>query len=96
MINIDRQRAIFGISNNSAAMLPVNYVLLITRHYIYRCNIISTGFNLSSSENNVKQFLEIEKLIRIKKITNDKIKKYWEKWFVTAIMYNKSSLKINV
>ena len=28
MINIDRQRAIFGISNNSVAMLPVNYVLL--------------------------------------------------------------------
>ena len=61
MINIDRQRAIFGISNNSAAIFPVNYVLLITRHYIYRCKIISTGLNLSSWENCVKQFLEIEK-----------------------------------
>ena len=55
---------------------------LITRHYIYRCKIISTGLNLSSWENYVKQFLEIEKLIAIKNDRNDKIKKYWEKWFV--------------
>lgn len=81
MINIDKQRAIFGIPNNILAMQPINYILIVTRHYIYKCRVSSSNLNLLSWENYVKKFLEVEKLIALKTNKYDKIKIHWEKWF---------------
>ena len=79
MINIDKHRAIFGIPNNVLAMQPINYILIVTRHYIYKCRVSSSNLNLLSWENYVKKFLELEKLIALK--TNKYYKTHWEKWF---------------
>ena len=35
LINIDKVRAIFGIPNNSKLNIPINYLLTVTRYYIY-------------------------------------------------------------
>ena len=66
MININKQKAIFGIEQIKPLIRPINYILIVTRYYIYKCRISNKKFNLNAWESTVKQFLEIEKLIAIK------------------------------
>ena len=81
MLNVDKYRAIFGIPNTSLAMIPINYILIVTRHYIYKCRISSSNLNLLSWANYVKKILELEKPIAIKNNKYDKMKIHWDKWF---------------
>ena len=55
MLNVDKYRAIFGIPNTSWAMIPINYILIVTRHYIYKCRISSSNLNHLSWANYVKK-----------------------------------------
>ena len=81
MINTDKHRAIFGIPNNVLAMQQINYILIVTRHYIYKYRVSSSNLNLLSWENYVKKFLELEKLIALKTNKYYKIITHWEKWY---------------
>ncbi|MCG7878665.1 MAG: reverse transcriptase domain-containing protein [Candidatus Thiodiazotropha endolucinida] len=81
MVNIDKHRALFGISSMSPAMQPINYILIATRHYIYTCRVNSSNLSLLLWKNYVKKLFETEKLIAIKNSTYDKLKTHWEKWF---------------
>ena len=80
MVNFNKHRAIFGIPSTSAAMQPLNYILILTRHYIYTCQINSSNLNIPAWKNYVNKFLETEKLIAIKNNTYDKLKTHWVKW----------------
>ena len=80
MVNVNKYRAIMGIPNTSAAMQPINYILILTRHYIYTCRINSSNLNVRTWKNYMNKFLETEKLIAIKNNTYDKLKTHWEKW----------------
>ena len=80
MVNVNKHRAIFGIPSTSAAMQPLNYILILTRHYIYTCRINSSNLNIPAWKNYVNKFLETEKLIAIKNNIYDKLKTHWEKW----------------
>ena len=66
MVNVNKYRAIMGIPNTSAAMQPINYILILTRHYIYTCRINSSNLNIQTWKNYMNKFLETEKLIAIK------------------------------
>ena len=77
LINIDKLRAIFGIN------IPVNYLLIVTRHYIYNCKLSNKNLSITGWQNYVKQYIQVEKMIAIK---NDKVRQfnnYWEKWLLT-------------
>ena len=45
-LNIDKQTAIFGITFNRHFNKPINYILIITRYYIYKCRINNKRLNL--------------------------------------------------
>ena len=62
-------------------MIPINYILIVTRHYICKCRISSSNLNYLSWANYVKKLLELEKLIAIKNNKYDKMKIHWDKWF---------------
>lgn len=81
MVNIDKYRAIFGIPSTIRSMQPINYILILTRHYIYTCRVNSLNPNFLNWKNTVNKFLETEKLIAIKNSMYDKMKTHWEKWF---------------
>ena len=81
MVNIDKYRAMFGIPSTLRAMQPINYILILTRHYIYTCRVNSSNPNFLNWKNTVNKFLETEKLIAIKNSTYDQMKTNWEKWF---------------
>lgn len=81
MINIDKHRAIFGIPNTLRAMQPINYILILTRYYIYTCRVNSSNPVFVNWKNTVNKFLETEKLIAVKNSTYDKMKIHWGKWF---------------
>ena len=83
LINIDKVRAIFGIPNNSKLNIPINYILTVTRYYIYNCKLNNNNLTITGWQTFVKQYLEVEKLIAIK---NDKYRQFntlWEKWLLT-------------
>ena len=50
MVNVNKHRAIFGIPSTSAAMQPLNYILILTRHYIYTCRINSSNLKYPGLE----------------------------------------------
>ena len=83
LINIDKLRAIFGIPHTSKINIPVNYLLIVTRHYIYNCKLSNKNLSITGWQNYVKQYIQVEKMIAIK---NDKVRQfnnYWEKWLLT-------------
>ena len=82
--NIDTLRAIFGIPHTSKINIPVNYLLIVTRHYIYSCKLSNKKLSITGWQNYVKQYIQVEKMIAIK---NDKVRQfnnYWEKWLLTS------------
>lgn len=80
LINIDKVRAIFGIAQVSFSMKPVNYILIASRYYIYKCRITNSNLSLIAWENHVKQFLKVEKTIAIKNDRYENFEKHWDKW----------------
>ena len=75
MVNIDKYRAMFGIPSTLRAMQHINYILILTRHYIYTCRVNSSNPNFL----NWNKFLETEKTDSYKKnSTYDKMKTHWE------------------
>ena len=74
MVNVDKYRVLFGIPSMLPAMQPKNYILILTRHFIYTCRVNSSNLNHLSWTNYVNKFLETEKLISIKNSTYDKMK----------------------
>ena len=63
--------------------IPVNYLLIVTRHYIYNCKLSNKNLSITGWQNYVKQYIQVEKMIAIK---NDKVRQfnnYWEKWLLT-------------
>ena len=71
----------FGIPSTLGAMQPINYILILTRHYIYTCRVNSSNPKFLNWKNTVNKFLETEKLIANKNSTYDKMKTHSEKWF---------------
>ena len=82
-INIDRTRAIFGIQNISKNYIPLNYLLTVTRYYIYVCKLNENNPTIPGWQSFVKQYLEVEKIIAIKNDTYRQFNIIWEKWLLT-------------
>ena len=80
LANIDKKRAIFGICNQNEFNKPINYILILTRFYIYKCRINNKELNIATWVKEMKFFLHIEKKIAIKTDRFDKFAKYWQKW----------------
>ena len=83
LINIDKVRAVFGIQSSSKLSIPVNYLLTVTRYYIYNCRLNEHNLTIPGWQFFVKQYLEVEKLIAIKNDTYRKFCTNWEKWLRT-------------
>lgn len=81
-LNINKQIAIFGITFNVQFNEPVNYILIITRYFIYKCRLNHKPLNLLTWRKEVNQFLSIEKMIAIKNGYFEKFYKKWNKWIV--------------
>lgn len=80
LLNVDKQRAILGIMNVNEYNKPINYILILTRYYIYKCRINDKQLNLLAWIHEVKFFIQIEKMIAIKTDRYHKFIKYWETW----------------
>ena len=52
LVNIDKKRAIFGICNLSELSKPINYILILTIFYIYKCHINNKGMNIANGSKN--------------------------------------------
>ena len=81
-LNIDKQTAIFGITFNRHFNKPINYILIITRYYIYKCRINNKRLNLLTWRKEVNRFLSVEKMIAIKNGYFEKFNRHWNKWIV--------------
>lgn len=82
IVNIHKHSAIFGIPFNKIFNIPVNYILILTRYYIYKCRIYNKQLNLKAWKNEVKNFLQIEKMVAIKNDNYEKFAKDWEEWIL--------------
>ena len=82
LLNIDIKRAIFGIVSSSVCNKPINYILILTRYYIYKCRISNNQLNLRAWINEVNKFLKIEKMIAMKKDGYEKFIKHWNKLLI--------------
>ena len=80
LVNIDTKRVIFGICNQNEFNEPINYILILTRFYIYKCPINIKELNIAAWVKEIKFFLYIEKKIAIKIDRFDQFTKYWQKW----------------
>ena len=82
LVNIDKKRALFGICNQSEFSKPINYFLILTRFYIYKCRtcINNKGLNIAEWVKELKSFIHIETKIAIKADPFHKFTKYWQKW----------------
>lgn len=79
VVNINEYGAIFG-KNNKNCNKPENYILILTRYYIYKSRINNTKLYLNIWKREVKCFIETEKMIAIKNSKYDKFYKEWEGW----------------
>ena len=80
LVNIDTKRVIFSICNQNEFNEPINYILILTRFYIYKCPINIKELNIAAWVKEIKFFLYIEKKIAIKIDRFDQFTKYWQKW----------------
>ena len=80
LVNIDKKRALFGICNQSEFSKHINYILILTRLYIYKCRINNKGLNIAEWVKELKFFIHIEKKIAMKADRFPKFIKYWQKW----------------
>ena len=61
LLNVDKQRAILGIMNVNEYNKSINYILFLTRYYIYKCRINNKQLNLLAWIHEVKFFIQIKK-----------------------------------
>lgn len=80
LLNVNKQSAIFGKTYNLLSNKAINYILIVTRFYIYKCRIGNKQLNLHAWKNEIRQYILIEKLIAIKNNVFDKFSKVWQKW----------------
>ena len=80
LINIDKVKAIFGILNSNEWFRPLNYILILTRFFIYKCRIKNKQPNITGWKNEVKTLIMMEKMIAIKNSRIDKFMRNWNKW----------------
>ena len=66
LLNIDMQRAILGITNVTENNKPINYILILTRYYIYKCRINGNRPSITEWIKEVNFFIHVEKMIAIK------------------------------
>lgn len=59
---------------------PENYILILTRYYIYKSRINNKKLYLNVWKREVKCFIDTEKMIAIKNSKYDKFSKDWEGW----------------
>lgn len=81
-LNINKQTALFGITYNVIANKSINYILILTCYYIYKCRINNKQLSLQVWRKEVKQFLNIEKYIAIKNSNYEKFARNWSKWLL--------------
>ena len=60
-VNVDRKRAIVGIISNKSYNKPINYILILTHYYIYKCKIYNKQLNLNTCRNELKCFFNNRK-----------------------------------
>ena len=53
----------------------MNYILILTKYYIYKCRIQNKQLNIKIWQNEVKVYLLLEKMIAIKYNTYEKFEK---------------------
>ena len=80
LINIDKVKAIFGILNSNEWFRPLNYILILTRFFIYKCRIKNKQPNITGWKNEVKTLIMTVKMIAIKNSRIDKFMRNWNKW----------------
>lgn len=77
---IHKHSAIFGITLNKVFNKPVNYMLMLTKYYIYKCRIHNKPLILKLWQLEVKNFIVTEKMIAIKNNYYDKFVREWGNW----------------
>ena len=77
-----KHAAFFGIIFDAALYMPINYILILTKYYIYKSRIQNKQPNIKIWQNEVKYYLFLEKMIAIKNNTYEKFEKNWNKWIV--------------
>lgn len=70
----------FGISYNQECNKPFNYIIILTKYYIYKCRINKKPLNFNIWKFEIKNALVTEKMIAIKNYRYAKFQKYWGKW----------------
>ena len=80
LLNIDMQRAILGITNVTENNKSINYILILTRYYIYKCRINGNRPSIAEWIKEVTFFIHIEKMIAIKTDRYPIFIKHWGKW----------------
>lgn len=81
-LNINKQKALFGILHNFTLNSPINYVLILTRYYIYKCKMTNKQLSIQVWKKEIKQFFATEKLIAIKNSYYEKFLKTWNMWLI--------------
>ena len=77
-----KHAAFFGITFDVALYMPINYILILTKYYIHKCRIQNKQPNIKIWQNEVKDYLFLEKMIAIKNNTYERFEKNWNKWIV--------------
>ena len=80
LLNIDMQRAILGITNVTENNKPINYILILTRYYIYKCRLNGNRPSITEWIKEVTFFIRVEKMIAIKTDRYPIFIKHWGKW----------------
>lgn len=82
IIIADELSCIFGLFRTEFYNITINYILILTRYYIYKCKIKNKKLNMKTWKHEVKNFIMIEKMTAIKKSRYDKFTQEWEKWLI--------------
>ena len=77
-----KHAALFGITFDAPLYMPINYIIILTKHYIYKYRIQNKPLNLNVWKNELKFYLKIEKTIAIKQNTYEKFTEAWDKWLM--------------
>ena len=80
-IQIDLNTVVFGMSSNLKMNKIINFILLVTKYYIYRTKIREEKLHIFSLQNTLKDSFYIEKYVIFNKCKWLEFTRYWEKWF---------------
>ena len=73
-----KHAAFSGITFDVALYMPIYYILILTKYYIYKCRIQNKQPNIKIWQNEVKDYSFLEKMIAIKNNTYEKFEKKLE------------------